>query len=49
MKGKHMELLTGILIGAVGGHLYGTQLATYIPVLVGILGLVFLVKFLGLK
>lgn len=49
MKGEHVHLVTGILIGAVVASVYGTQLAIYLPVLIGILGLVFLVKFLGLK
>ena len=49
MKGGHIELITGILVGTVVGGLYGTHLAMYLPVLVGVLGLVFLVKFLGLK
>ena len=42
MKGEHIELVTGILVGIVVGGMYGTHLAMYLPLLVGILGLVFL-------
>ena len=49
MKGEHIELVTGILLGVVLGGMYSSHLAMYLPILVGILGLVFLVKFLGLK
>ena len=41
MKDTHAELLTGILIGAVIGGLYAAHLATYVPLLVVIHGVVF--------
>ena len=49
MKGEHVELLTGILIGTVIGGMYAAHLATYVPLLVVILAVSFGVKLLGLK
>lgn len=46
MKGEHVELLTGILIGVVVGGAYSAHLAMVLPFLVGIIGLTFLVKLL---
>ena len=46
MKGEHVELVTGILIGVVVGGTYATHLAMVLPFLVGIIGLSFLVKLL---
>ena len=49
MKGEHVELLTGVLIGSVIGGMYAEHLATYVPLLVVILAVVFGLKFLGLR
>ena len=46
MKGEHVDLLTGFLIGVVISGMYGAQLATYVPLLVVILGLTFGLKIL---
>lgn len=48
MKGEHIDLLTGILIGTVVGGMYSTHLATVLPILVGLLAVVFGLRFLGL-
>ena len=48
MKGEHLDLLTGILIGTVIGGMYSTQLAVVLPIVFGALGLVVALKLLGL-
>jgi hypothetical protein len=48
MKGDHIELLTGVLIGIVVGGMYSAHLGVVLPILVGILGFTFGLKFLGL-
>jgi len=47
MKGPHDELITGLLLGVVISGMFGTQLATYLPLLVVILGVTFGLKILG--
>ncbi len=48
MKGEHIDLLTGVLIGIVIGGMYSVHLGVVLPILVGTLGIVFGLKFLGL-
>ncbi len=48
MKGEHMDLLTGVLIGTVIGGVYSVHLSTVLPILLGTLAVVFGLKFIGL-
>ena len=48
LKGEHVDLLTGILIGTVIGGMYSAHLGTVLPILVGTLAVVFGLKFLAL-
>ena len=43
------DLLTGILIGAVIGGMYASQLGTVLPILFGILAVVYGLKVLNLR
>ena len=49
MKGEHADLITGILVGTVLGGMYSAQLGTLLPILFGLLVVVYGLKFLGLK
>ena len=49
MKGEHADLITGILVGTVIGGMYSTQLGAVLPILFGLLVVVYGLKFLGLK
>ena len=49
MKGEHFDLITGLLVGTVIGGMYSAQLATVLPILMGILVVVYGLKFLGLR
>lgn len=49
MKGEHADLITGILVGTVLGGMYATHLGTILPILFGLLVVVYGLKFLGLK
>ena len=49
MKGEHFDLVTGILVGTVVGGMYSQHLATILPILLGILVVVYGLKFLGLR
>lgn len=49
MKGEHADLITGILVGTVLGGMYSAHLATLLPILFGLLVVVYGLKFLGLK
>ncbi len=49
MKGEYNDLITGILVGTVIGGVYSAHLATILPILVGLLVVVFGLKFLGLR
>lgn len=46
---EHGDLITGILVGTVLGGMYGTHLGTVLPILFGLLVVVYGLKFLGLK
>ncbi len=49
MKGEHFDLITGILVGTVIGGMYSAHLATILPILLGLLVVVYGLKFLGLR
>ena len=48
MKGEHVELVIGVLIGTVIGGMYTQYLSFLLPVLLGILAVVFGLKFLSI-
>lgn len=49
MKTEHSDLITGILVGTVLGGMYASHLGTLLPILFGLLVVVYGLKFLGLK
>lgn len=49
MKGEHLDLITGILVGTVVGGMFSAHLATILPILLGILVVVYGLKVLGLR
>ena len=49
MEKEHLDLITGVLVGTVIGGMYSTHLATILPILFGLLVVVYGLKFLGLR
>ena len=45
---KHLDMITGIVVGSTIGVIYGTQLAQYLPLLV-IAGVVLILRLLPVK
>ena len=48
MKKEHIDLITGLLVGTVIGGMFQAQLAPVLPIVLGILVVVYGLKFLSL-